>query len=132
MIDLQTGNIMIYPDLILHSNLTFLEFKKTSFYDNQNPNKIIYLVEPQIIDDKKYIVSLFFRDGKIYSFSLLNIDFDFTVETEKERKQIHDKILLSYQIVSGKKYSWGMIESEYDSRSNISSIIIFYHNYFQE
>jgi hypothetical protein len=29
MIDLQTGNIMIYPDLILHSNLTFLEFKKT-------------------------------------------------------------------------------------------------------
>ncbi|MFZ1777520.1 MAG: hypothetical protein WAW14_01115 [Lactococcus raffinolactis] len=132
MIDLQTGNIMIYPDLILHSNLTFLEFKKTSFYDNQNPNKIIYLVEPQIIDDKKYIVSLFFRDGKIYSFSLLNIDFDFTVETEKERKQIHDKILLSYQIVSGKKYSWGMIESEYDSRSNISSINIFYHNYLQE
>ncbi|MFZ2849523.1 MAG: hypothetical protein WAZ49_03340 [Lactococcus raffinolactis] len=132
MIDLQTGNIMIYPDLILHSNLTFLEFKKTSFYDNQNPNKIIYLVEPQIIDGKKYIVSLFFRDGKIYSFSLLNIDFDFTVETEKERKQIHDKILLSYQIVSGKKYSWGMIESEYDSRSNISSINIFYHNYLQE
>ena len=132
MIDLQTANIMIYPDLILHSNLTFLEFKKTSFYNNQNPNKIIYLVEPQIIDDKKYIVSLFFRDGKIYSFSLLNIDFDFTVETEKERKQIHDKILLSYQIVSGKKYSWGMIESEYDSRSNISSINIFYHNYLQE
>ena len=132
MIDLQTGNIMIYPDLILHSNLTFLEFKKTSFYNNQNPNKIIYLVEPQIIDDKKYIVSLFFRDGKIYSFSLLNIDFDFTVETEKERKQIHDKILLSYQIVTGKKYSWGMIESEYDSRSNISSINIFYHNYLQE
>ncbi|MCH4162241.1 MAG: hypothetical protein LKF39_04820 [Lactococcus raffinolactis] len=132
MIDLQTGNIMIYPDLILHSNLTFLEFKKTSFYNNQNPNKIIYLVEPQIIDDKKYIVSLFFRDGKIYSFSLLNIDFDFTVETEKERKQIHDKILLSYQIVSGKKYSWGMIESEYDSRSYISSINIFYHNYLQE
>lgn len=132
MIDLQTGNIMIYPDLILHSNLTFLEFKKTSFYNKQNPNKIIYLVEPQIIDDKKYIVSLFFRDGKIYSFSLLNIDFDFTVETEKERKQIHDKILLSYQIVSGKKYSWGMIESEYDSRSNISSINIFYHNYLQE
>ena len=129
---MQTGNIMIYPDLILHSNLTFLEFKKTSFYNNQNPNKIIYLVEPQIIDDKKYIVSLFFRDGKIYSFSLLNIDFDFTVETEKERKQIHDKILLSYQIVSGKKYSWGMIESEYDSRSNISSINIFYHNYLQE
>ena len=132
MIDLQTGNIMIYPDLILHSNLTFLEFKKTSFYNNQNPNKIICLVEPQIIDGKKYIVSLFFRDGKIYSFSLLNIDFDFTVETEKERKQIHDKILLSYQIVSGKKYSWGMIESEYDSRSNISSINIFYHNYLQE
>ena len=60
-----------------------LGIKKTSFYDNQKPNKIIYLVEPQIIDDKKYIVSLFFRDGKIYSFSLLNIDFDFTVETEK-------------------------------------------------
>ncbi len=76
MIDLQTGNIMIYPDLILHSNLTFLEFKKTSFYNNQNPNKIIYLVEPQIIDGKKYIVSLFFRDGKIYSFSLLNIDLE--------------------------------------------------------
>ena len=36
MIDLQTGNIMIYPDLILHSNLTFLEFKKTSFYNNPN------------------------------------------------------------------------------------------------
>ncbi|GAX48370.1 hypothetical protein [Pseudolactococcus reticulitermitis] len=132
MIDLQTGNMMIYPDLKINSNLTFLDFKKTSFYNNQDPDKIIYLAEPQIIDAKKYIVSLFFRDGIIYYLSLLNVDFDFTVETENERKKIHDKILSSYQIVSGEKCSWGMIESEYDSRSNISSINVYYKNHPKE
>ena len=127
MIDLQTGDMMLYPDLEINGNLTFSDFEKTSFYKYQNPNRIIDLAEPQIIDNRKYYVSLIFHNGEIYSVYLLNDDYQFTPETEPERKKVHDDILSSYNITPGEEHSWGEIESSYDPRSNISSINIFYH-----
>ncbi len=128
MIDLKTGNVMIYPDLEINGNLTFLDFEKTSFYNHQDPIRIVDLADSQMIDNKNYYVSLFFRDSKIYYLYLLNDDYQFTPETEPERKKIHDEILASYNIVPGKDYGWGKITSTYDPRGNISSINIYYHS----
>lgn len=70
-------------------------------------------------------VSFFFREGKIYMVSLINCDENISEDREKERKEIHDRILIQEGIESGKEYNWGKIESKYDVRSNVSSIDIF-------
>lgn len=44
----------------------------------------------------------------------------------RDRKKIHDKILTEMGLLQGEKYQWGKIVSEYDVRSNISSINIYY------
>lgn len=46
---------------------------------------------------------------------------------EIDRKTIHDKILSENGIQNNVSYNWGKIISEYDPRSNISSIDIFYN-----
>ena len=45
---------------------------------------------------------------------------------EFDGKKIHDKILTEMGLLQGEKYQWGKIVSEYDVRSNISSINIYY------
>ena len=44
----------------------------------------------------------------------------------RETEKIHDKILTEMGLLQGEKYQWGKIVSEYDVRSNISSINIYY------
>jgi hypothetical protein len=39
---------------------------------------------------------------------------------------MHDEILLKEGIESGKRYPWGKVELEYDVRSNVSSIDVYY------
>lgn len=55
--------------------------------------RIFYLDEQQIIDNRKYIVSLFFRNGKIYMVSLICCDKEFSEKDEYKRKILHDDIL---------------------------------------
>ena len=71
-------------------------------------------------------MSLFFRDGIIYMVSLIFCDEKFSESNERDRKKIHDKILTEMGLLQGEKYQWGKIVSEYDVRSNISSINIYY------
>ena len=52
--------------------------------------RFIYLDEQQIIDNGKYIVSLFFRNGKIYMVSLICCDKEFSEKEEKKRKIISE------------------------------------------
>ena len=59
----------------------------------------------------------FFLGNKLKKFSESN---------ERDRKKIHDKILTEMGLLQGEKYQWGKIVSEYDVRSNISSINIYY------
>ena len=86
----------------------------------------LYLIKK--IDNRKYIVSLFFRNGKIYMVSLICCDKEFSEKDEDKRKILHDDILNELGIDHQMEYSWGKISSDYDARSNVSSIDIMYFN----
>lgn len=127
MINIQTGVLKINNDLTFFPYFYYEDFKRTPYFKGQDGVRIIYLDEKQIIEGRTYIVSFFFREGKIYMVSLINCDDNISEDREKERKKIHDRILLQEGIESGKEYNWGKIESKYDVRSNVSSIDIFYN-----
>lgn len=127
MKDINDGIVAISEELIIFPNFSFEQFKCTKFYKNQDGVRIIYLDGQQIIDNRKYIVSLFFRDGRIYIMSLICCDRKFSEKDEDKRKILHDDILLDeLGIKEQKEYSWGKISSDYDARSNVSSINIMY------
>lgn len=67
MLDISKGFLTISDELTIFPGFSFEQFKHTKFYKNQDGVRIIYLDEQQIIDNRKYIVSLFFRNGKISS-----------------------------------------------------------------
>ena len=126
MDDIRYGVISISDELTIHPHFSFVDFKHTKFYKNQDGIKIIYLDGKQIINGRKYIVSLFFRGGNIYMVSLICCDQEFSEIDEKKRKILHDNILRELGIRPQERYSWGRISSDYDSRSNLSSINILY------
>ncbi len=128
MDDIRNGFISISDQLTIYPDFSFEQFKHTKFYKNQDGIKIIYLDGQQIIDDRKYIVSLFFRNGKIYMVSLICCDKEFSENDEKKRKILHDDILNKLGIRPQERYSWGKISSDYDAKSNLSSINIVYFN----
>ena len=126
MININNGSILIGHSLLIDKNFTFERFKESYLYNGQDGVRIIDLKEEQIIDGKKYVISLFFREGILYMVSLVNCDYDIPMEQESLRKKIHDTILEDIGAQSGHVYNWGKIVSEYDPRSNISSINIYY------
>ena len=126
MLDISNGFFKISDKLIIFPGFSFEQFKNTRFYKNQDGLRIFYLDEQQIIDNRKYIVSLFFRNGKIYMVSLICCDKEFSEKDEHKRKILHDNILNELGINQQMEYSWGKISSDYDARSNVSSIDIMY------
>ena len=126
MLDINNGLLKISDEMTIFSGFSFEQFKHTKFYKNQDELRVIYLDEQQIIDNRKYIVSLFFRNGKIYMVSLICCDKEFSEKEERKRKILHDDILNELGINQQMEYSWGKISSTYDARSNISSIDIMY------
>ncbi|MHC5251389.1 hypothetical protein ACYRFS_04240 [Listeria kieliensis] len=126
LLNLNNGELRIADDLVFYPGYTFDEFKQTSFYKGQDGIRLINLDGFQEIDEKKYVVNFFFRDGKIYVVSLINCDVDIPEGEEGKRKEIHDLILKQNGIESGTSYKWGEVVSEFDKRSNISSIDIYY------
>ena len=93
MLDISNGFFKILDKLIIFPGFSFEQFKNTRFYKNQDGLRIFYLDEQQIIDNRKYIVSLFFRNGKIYMVSLICCDKEFSEKDEDKRKILHDDIL---------------------------------------
>lgn len=131
MKNINDGFIKISDELIIFPGFSFEQFKKTKFYKKQDGIKMIYLDEQQMMEGRKYMVSLFFRDGKIYMVSLNCCDKEFVEIDERKRKILHDDILKDLGISEQKLYSWGKIASNYDARSNISSIDIMYFNHMR-
>lgn len=125
--DISKGIVEIDNELVVKPNFTFEQFKETKFYLNQDGIRIIYLDGPQIIKNRKYIVSLFFRDGKIYMLSLICCDEEYSEKDESKRKDLHDAILQEFGVFENSNFEWGEIKSIYDARSNISSINIIYY-----
>ena len=126
MLDICNGFLKISDELTIFPGFSFEQFKRIRFYKNQDGLGIIYLDEQQIIDNRKYIVSLFFRNEKIYRVSLICCDKEFLEQDEYKRKELHDDILNELGINHQMEYSWGKISSDYDARSNVSSIDIMY------
>ncbi|AAT02866.1 hypothetical protein ACEXFN_003008 [Listeria monocytogenes] len=127
MLNTVNGELKINDELIVHPEYQFDEFKNTEYYDGQDGIKIIYLEKIQKIDTYHYFVNLFFKEKQLYSVSLINCDQNISESNEIDRKTIHDKILSENGIQNNVSYNWGKIISEYDPRSNISSIDIFYN-----
>ena len=69
MIDLSNGIVKVTEGLIVYPNYSFKEFKQTSFYKKQDGIRILYLDGQQVIDGKNYIVSMFFKNEKIYDIN---------------------------------------------------------------
>lgn len=126
MINVERGSILIGHGLLIDKDFTFERFKESYLYDGQDGIRKIDLKQEQMIDGKKYMISLFFKNGVLYMVSMINCDYDIPVEQETLRKKVHDTILQDIGVKSGCVYNWGKIVSEYDSRSNISSINIYY------
>lgn len=126
--DISKGIVEIDNELVVKPNFTFEQFKETKYYTNQDGIRIIYLDGPQIIKNRKYIVSLFFRDGKIYMLSLICCDEEYSEKDESKRKDLHDVILKELGVLENSNFEWGEIKSIYDARSNISSINIIYYS----
>ena len=126
MLDINNGFFEVSNELTIFPDFSFEQFKNTKFYKNQDGLRIFYLDEQQIIDNRKYIVSLFFRNGKIYMVSLICCDKEFSEKDEYKRKILHDDILNELGINQQMEYNWGKISSDYDARSNVSSIDIMY------
>ena len=110
MIDVTNGEVSTREGLVIGPNYSFDKFKTTKFYNGQDGVRIIYLDEHQTIYGRQFIMS----------------DEKFSESNERDRKKIHDKILTEMGLLQGEKYQWGKIVSEYDVRSNISSINIYY------
>jgi hypothetical protein len=121
------GHLKINKEVTLYQGYTFSDFKSTNLYNGQDGIRIINLGEQKVGGDN-YIVNLFFRENLLYMVSLVNCDIEVSELDEKMRKQIHDATLRKCEIEEGYQYSWGKIYSEYDKRSNVSSINIFYKN----
>ncbi len=128
MENIKDGVISISDQLTICPDFSFEQFKHTKFYKGQDGIKIIYLDGQQNIDGRKYIVSLFFRSGKIYMVSFICCDKKFSENDEEKRKMLHDDILKKLGMRPRERYSWGKISSNYDARSNLSSINILYFN----
>ena len=127
MIDLKNGRIIIAEDLHICPTYTFDEFKKSKYYVKQDGIRVIYLDGNQYICGRKYIVSLFFRNQKLYMLSLICCDNEYNAMEEQKRKNLHDEILKELGIINEKSFLWGKISSIYDARSNCSSINITYY-----
>jgi len=127
MIDITNGLLTINSELMFYPGYKFDDFKKTKYYKGQNDVRGIYLKDMQDIDGKHYLVNFFFINRRIYVVSLINCDYEISEEYEYKRKTIHDNILAKDKIRSAHQYEWGKVDSEYDARSNISSINIYYN-----
>lgn len=123
---IRDGVISIADQLTIRPGFSFEQFQRTKFYENQDGIKMIALDGPQKIDNRNYLVSLFFRNGTIYLVSFVCCDETFSAQEEKQRKQLHDHILNQLGLRPQERFSWGTIWSEYDARSNLSSINVVY------
>ncbi len=126
MIDLNKGIVRIADDLCIAPKFSFDDFKKTSFYNNHDGIRAIYLEKQQSIDGINYLVSLIFKNNKIYMLSLVCCYKHYSEEDEKERKKLHNEILKQYGIIDKKEFVWGHVSSDYDARGNCSSINFIY------
>lgn len=132
MIDKTTGTVTVENLTIskVDTKSSFLTKNSTLILDTFNNNEWITY---RLINFQEVIISLIFNGEKLKQIHLVSIDPNsggdwnsWSIESEKVRKQIHDKWLTTDLYTQPYVYEWGKVDSVYDDKSGCSQIIIHY------
>lgn len=124
--DIKKGILEIDTDLRIEDTYTLQDFKRSIYFTGQDLSRIIFLDKKCRVQNHTFSISFFFKGEILYMIGLVCMDREFAPENEKDRKKYHDTILESWGLQDKNRFAWGSIASEYDSKSNISSINMIY------
>jgi hypothetical protein len=116
------GSIIINDEIELNSKLSVDEFKRTKLYVNNDLSKFFWIKKDCWVNDRHFIVGLWFKDGYLKQIQLYNDDVN--IVDESQRKLVHDKFL--HSITSETNFEWGSINSITSGRDGLSTIVITY------
>lgn len=139
MIDIKNGSIAL-QNFLIRKGLTKDDFLSSNLFsevlNHQEYGFTTYSLKPQLIENEKFIMVLYFNKNDIIdlvNLSLSNSEnipsWDNWSESEEQRKkEEHDKWLLNNIGIPPYNYDWGTVSSNYDPRSGSSMITIRYNN----
>ncbi|WP_078552285.1 hypothetical protein [Bacillus alkalicellulosilyticus] len=132
MIDKETGSISFdNGNIALHSKMSIELFKTTSLYKGGSVDTSYLIKDTFKICEKPFLVTVFFNDRKLIEVHLSEVTNGKTwsnciEELETVKKKSHDQWLLSVLGEAPYIYTWGQVESVFDKKGYVSSIIIRY------
>lgn len=132
MIDKLTGSIILdNENIMLSSGMTAETFMKTSLYKGGNVYPSYLIQDTQEINQKRFYLTLFFYNGQLDEIHLseeVNELYwgNWTKDVEIVKKKSHDQWLLDTIGKEPYHFSWGCIESIFDKKGYVSSIILRY------
>ncbi len=85
MKNIRNGVLSISEGLTIYPGFSFEQFKRTEFYKNQDSIKMIYLEGRQIIDNRKYMVSLFSRMAHANVSATVNLTSSAAISSTSQR-----------------------------------------------
>ena len=140
MISNDNGSLTINKyKTVLNGTLTKEEFENSELFMEVLNFQIYgytnYYLNPQTIDDSKFIIVLYFNKSDVLEYVKLGMLYNGNMPSwnncseveELKRKDAHDKWLLMHIGKPPYKYNWGEVSSNYDPRSVSSMITIRYY-----
>lgn len=132
MIDKTTGSIILENEnVVLNSTMSPEIFMTTSLYKGGIIGTNYVLKDTQEIAGKTFLLTLFFYNENLKEIHLSEVmnglSWDNWIEdVEITKKKSHDQWLLGVLGKEPYNYSWGHIESVFDKKGCVSSIILRY------
>lgn len=132
MIDKVNGSIILDNGNIINNNMTIESFMEdTTLYKGEGVRQCYTLKDSHYIDGKGFLITLYFDNGKLKEVHLSEVIVglswnDWTEDIEFDKKRSHDNWLLSILGKGPYRFLWGQIESVFDKKGCLSSIIVRY------
>lgn len=132
MIDKLTGSLVLENGNIdLNPSTSIESFMTTPLYKGGDIKTGYSLKNPEPINGKTFLITLYFVNEKIKEIHLSEVSgglswSDWTEDIEIKKKSSHDEWLVAILGKAPYQYSWGQIESVYDKKGCVSSIIVRY------
>lgn len=133
MIDQLTGSIILdNGNIVLNSEMTLETFMTSSLYKGGMVDNNYILKDKQEINGKSFSLTLFFNNEKLKEVHLSKVINglswnNWTEDEEIAKKKSHDQWLLTVLGNESYHYSWGNVESVFDKKGCVSSIILRYY-----
>ena len=117
------GEIMLDGSIILSSNYTLEDYKKSALFDEREDTSIFFWID-KVCEYKNHMfkVGLCFREGVLGFIDLYCMDDN--IRDEHERTRFHQEFVK--RIAKKNEYNWGKIEACFDPRESYSTVIIRY------